>query len=213
MLDIKSWFRGSVLEEVLIPYTLPGLMLALLGLALLPQGAIWERVLKDGGVAWAFIVPLWGVSIALGGCLSALGRFLGDIGVMRRVLDAIVTLMYGDQTEDILRMLRIVKAMGVIDDPKRYELVRSRFYLWGEFNKGMAFAVAILAVAYPTIANRYFPGSLEWSKIVIPFAILIVISLIVNWHKNMRMWEVYERWQSQNLNPSPASPAPPSSGS
>lgn len=190
-MDLKGWFRGSVLEEVLIPYTLPGFPLVVLMTVLLPPDTAW-RLFTDGNPTTPFVALIlaWGLSIVFSAAESALGRLIHD-----RLPDSLKRRLAGvgktrhDQT---------IAAIG-LDKPdkkhERYELVRSRFYLWGEFNKGMTFTVAITAAFLPVITERYFPWiALPAWGIAGVYVVLFTLTAahLVNWQRDLWRWELFE---------------------
>jgi hypothetical protein len=189
---LKNWFRGSVLEEVLIPYTLPGSLLVVLMAVLLPPDTLLRLFLEGHGTNPIIIlIVAWAMSIAVSASESALGRLVDD-WLPERAKD---WLAHADKS----RNEKAIEALGLSGwkrQHERYELLRSRLYVWAEFNRGMAITFPIYALFLPVLGERYFPWiSLHpiWMIVLIAILVVVEFAIIRNWQRNLRRWEWFEK--------------------
>lgn len=187
-------FRGSVLEDILIRYTLPAVPFVVVVIALLPAGTVF-RLFAEGAPATNSLVGFaigWALSVVVGASFSALGRFLNDSLLDRLPVSWWIALVSKKRNQDAINAMGLD---GSDQKHQRYELLRSRLYLWGEFDKGMVLAVLFCTPFLPVITERYFPWVAlpPWGWWGI-YAILglLVISLFLNWKRNLRRWELFE---------------------
>ena len=181
-------FRGSVLEELLMAYTLPGVFLLAQFILLLDAQTADHGLLKAlsaGGVQTiAYLVAGWFLATALGYILDSLHHNL-DRFVDPWLAPLLKRIHYTDVDEETPQLRKRLYSG---------EQLRTRYYLAAETYGSLMLVVAFAGGTLPYLLNSYgVPIGFAWAVVIYSATAVGAVSLALNWASTLIFWKKIER--------------------